>query len=64
MDNFSTISIISLIGTIIFAYLWYRTSPDKKYETVEMEMVSLKGFFLVMTVVCFGFFLASFFVWK
>jgi len=64
MDKLSLISIISLIGTIIFAYLWYRTSPDKEYETVEMERVSLKRFFLVMAVVCFGFFLASLFVWK
>ncbi len=64
MDKLSLISIISFIGTIIFAYLWYRTSPDKEYETVEMERVSLKRFFLVMAVVCFGFFLASLFVWK
>ena len=64
MNNFSTITIISLIGTIIFAYLWYRTCPDKEYETVEMERVSLKGFFLVMAVVCFGFLLASLLVWK
>jgi len=64
MDKFSLISIMSLIGTIIFAYLWYRTSPDKEYETVEMERVSLKRFFLVMSLVCFGFFLASLLMWE
>ncbi|MBN1226248.1 MAG: hypothetical protein JXA79_04605 [Deltaproteobacteria bacterium] len=64
MDNLSIISKISLIATILFGYLCYRTSPDSKYETVEMEKVSTKWVFLVISIVCFGFFLASLTVWK
>jgi len=64
MDNLSIISKISLIATILFGYLCFRTSPDSKYETVEMEKVSTKWVFLVISIVCFGFFLASLTVWK
>lgn len=64
MDNISIITKISLFGIILFVYLWYRTSPESKYETVEMETVSTKRVFLVLSGVCFGFFLASLFLWK
>ena len=63
MENFSIISKISLIGAILFAYLWYRTSLDRRYETVEMERVFTKRVFLVIAVVSFGFFLAPLFLW-
>ena len=49
---------------ITFGYLWYRTSPQSTYETLEMETVSTKRVFLVFTVVCFAFLLASLFLWN
>jgi uncharacterized membrane protein YpjA len=64
MDDISVITKISFIGIILFGYLWYRTSLESTYETLEMETVSTKRVFLVLSVVCFGFFLASLFLWK
>jgi len=63
MAPLSLITKISFIGTIIFVILWFITSREKVYETVEMEIVSVKKVFLILAVVCFGFFLASLFVW-
>lgn len=63
MIEFSLITRISFIGTIIFVLLWFITPKEKVYETVEMEIVSVKKIFLIFAIVCFGFLLASIFVW-
>ena len=61
MDGLSVLAKMSLAGMVVFGILWYRTSPESVYETVELEMVSTKKVFLIITLVCFGLFLASFF---
>ena len=63
MVEFSLITRISFIGTIFFVLLWVITPKEKVYETVEMEIVSVKRVFLIFSIVCFGFLLASIFVW-
>lgn len=62
MERFSLLTKIGLVGMVVFGFLWYRTSPESVYETVELEVVSTKKVFLIITLVCFGFFLASFFL--
>ncbi|MBF0103239.1 MAG: hypothetical protein HQK77_20255 [Desulfobacterales bacterium] len=63
MENISLVTKISFIGTILFGILWYVTSKDSVYETIEMEAVSTKKVFLYLAIVCFGFWLASIFFW-
>ena len=57
------LTIISLVGAIIFGILWYITPKENVYETVEMELVSKKKVFLRLAIVCLGFWLASIFLW-
>ncbi|MBT4363818.1 MAG: hypothetical protein HOD17_04960 [Desulfobacteraceae bacterium] len=54
---------ISFTGTVVFGILWFFTSKERVYETVEMEVVSLKNVFRNLAVVCLGFCLASLFLW-
>jgi hypothetical protein len=63
MDYLSLITKISFIGTIIFGLLWLLTPKNKVYETVEMETVSTRKIFSILAIVCFGFLLASIFIW-
>lgn len=57
-------STISLTGAIVFGLLWLITSRERVYETIELDIVPLKRVFLVLALVCFGFFLASVFLWQ
>lgn len=57
-------STISLTGAIVFGLLWLITSRERVYETIELDIVPLKRVFLVLTLVCLGFFLASVFLWS
>jgi len=61
MEWLSLLAKFSLGGIVVFGILWYRTSPDSVYETVELEVVSTRRVFLIITLVCVGLFLASFF---
>jgi hypothetical protein len=47
---------IFLALALLFLFLWRRTSPESRYETVELEIVSTKKVFLILAVVLFGFF--------
>ncbi len=47
---------VFLALALLFLFLWRRTSPDSRYETVELEIVSTKKVFLILAVVSFGFF--------
>jgi len=62
--DLSALRSASLIGAVVFGYLWYRTSPASTYETVEMETVSTRRVFLILCLVCLGFFLASALWWR
>jgi len=59
----SLVSKISLVGAVVFSLLWLMTSSDRVYETIEFEMVSLRKVFLILALVCLGFFLASVYLW-
>ena len=58
------LSKISLFGAVVFSVLWLITSSERVYETIEFDLVSLKRVFLVLALVCLGFFLASAFLWR
>ena len=58
------LSKISLFGTVVFSVLWLVTSSERVYETIEFDSVPLKRVFLVLALVCLGFFLASVFLWR
>lgn len=47
---------VFLALALLFLFLWRRTSPDSRYETVELEIVSTKKVFLILSLVFFGFF--------
>jgi drug/metabolite transporter (DMT)-like permease len=47
---------IFLALALLFLFLWRRTPPESRYETVELEIVSTRKVFLVLAVVMFGFF--------
>ena len=53
MDVVSEISNICLFLTALFAVLWYVTSRDSVYETVDGDVVSTKNVFGVLCVVSF-----------
>jgi hypothetical protein len=57
-----TFSIICLVVSAIFVYLWHRTSPDSTYVTDEGDIVSTKKVFFILALVSFGFFLFSLFL--
>jgi hypothetical protein len=63
MAQLSLLTKISFIGTVVFGLLWFITSKERVYETIEFEVVSLKKVFLILAVVCLGFCLASLFMW-
>ena len=63
MFDLSSFTKITFFLFIFFAILWFITPKDKIYETVEMETVSLKKVFLLVTLVSLGFFLASLGLW-
>jgi len=63
MTEISLLTKISFTGTLVFGILWFFTSKDRVYETVEMEVVSLKKVFRNLSAVCLGFCLASLFLW-
>ena len=54
---------ISLILGVVFAILWFVTPKESVYETDNMEMVSTKKVFLLITVICCGFLIASILWW-
>lgn len=63
MENISLVTKISIVGTVVFGILWYVTSIDSVYETIEMDVVSTKKVFFILAVVCAGFSMASIFLW-
>ena len=58
MDFLSSAENIPLFVAALFGVLWYVTSPDSTYETVELERVSTKRVFLYIALICFAFWLA------
>jgi len=53
MNVLSGISNICLFLTALFAVLWYMTSRDSIYETVDGDIVSTKKVFLILCMVSF-----------
>ena len=53
MDDLSALSSICLFLTVFFTLLWYVTSRDSVYETVDGEIISTKIVFLILSVVSF-----------
>jgi hypothetical protein len=58
MGFLSSAENIPLLAAALFAVLWYVTSPDSNYETVEMERISTKRAFGTIGLVCFALWLA------
>ena len=46
-----------LFLALLFVWLWYRTSPDSTYETVDLDTVSTRRVFLILAVGGFLFWL-------
>ena len=55
MNALIVISDICLFLTVLFVILWYVTSRDSVYETVDGDVVSTKKVFLIISIVCFCF---------
>ena len=53
MNVLLVISDICLFLTVLFVILWYVTSRDSVYETVDGDIVSTRRVFLIISVVCF-----------
>ena len=53
MDDLSALSSFCLLLTVLFTVLWYVTSRDSVYETVDGDIVSTKMVFLIFSVVSF-----------
>ena len=58
MEFLSSTENAPLFAAALFAGLWYVTSPNSTYETVNLEQVSTKRVFLYITFICLGAWLA------